>query len=252
MGANRDGVEQGSGNTAASPVQGDVEEWPRPVSDDLQQLAARRSQGYQSVGSMVYGILREAIVDGTLKPGQKLRHELLVETIGVSRIPVRSALIQLEADGLVELRDRRGAVVKALTPAQVREIYDIRIVLETHALRLSMATMSAERVELLRRLAQGVDTEKEGGGFVDARSEFYAALYDAAHQPTLWNMIEHLRLKVGRYLLGWRLVDGSGHPHEDLLSAVTRGDIDGAVAGLSHHLEKVRDKVLHRLEEEYA
>ncbi|OAN37749.1 hypothetical protein A4X20_21730 [Mycolicibacterium iranicum] len=220
------------------------------MSDDLAQLAARRSQGYQSVGAMVYEILREAIIDGTLKPGRKLRQEVLAETIGVSRVPVRSALIQLEADGLVELQDRRGAVVKSLTSEQVHEIYEIRMVLETHALRQSMASMTEERLALLHELAQVVDSEKEGGSFVDARSQFYSELYDAKRQPMLWSLIEQLRLKVGRYLLGWRLVDAGEHTHERLLDAVARGDVDGAVADVSHHLEKVRDKVLALLESE--
>ncbi|KWX68742.1 GntR family transcriptional regulator [Mycobacterium sp. NAZ190054] len=249
MGANRTGSAEESANAAAAPGRA-ADALPTAVGHELKQLAARRSQGYQSVGAMVYGILREAIIDGTLKPGRKLRQEVLAETIGVSRVPVRSALIQLEADGLVELRDRRGAVVKAMTAEQVREIYDIRAVLESHALRLSMSSMTPERVELLRRLAQVVDSEKEGGGFVDARSQFYAELYDAAHHPMLWSLIEQLRLKVGRYLLGWRLVDGNHHAHEELLDAVARGDVEGAVADVRHHLEKVRDRVLILLEAE--
>lgn len=218
--------------------------------DALQQLAGRRSQGYQSAGSMVYETLRQAIVDGTFKPGQKLRQEVLAEMIGVSRVPVRSALIQLEADGLVDLRDRRGAVVKTLTREQMREIYDIRMVLETHALRLSMRAMSAERLERLHQLAQRADSEKVPSEIVKARSAFYAELYDAAHQPILWTVIEQMRLKIGRFLLGWCLVDGSSHSHERLLDAVARGDIDGAVADVSHHLEKVRDMILNRLDDQ--
>lgn len=245
MGANRTG--EGVTPAASAP-----DELPDPVAEGLQQLASRRTRGYQSLGSMVYEILREAIVEGTLKPGQKLRQEVLAEKIGVSRVPVRSALIQLESDGLVELRDRRGAVVKALTPELVREIYDLRVVLETHALRLSMAVMTPERVERLHQLAQVVDSEKEGGGFVDARSEFYAELYDAAHQPMLWDLVEQLRLKVGRYLLGWRLVSGAGHSHEKLLDAVARGDTDAAIDGIARHLEMVRDGVLDKLALETA
>ncbi|WP_159233129.1 GntR family transcriptional regulator [Mycolicibacterium vanbaalenii] len=241
MGANHNGV----GVDFPAPA-----EPPNAVGDDLRRLAGQRAQGYQSLGSRVYEILREAILDGTLKPGQKLRQEVLAESIGVSRVPVRSALIQLEADGLVELRDRRGAVVRALTGAQVREIYSIRAVLETHALRLSMASMTGERIARLRRLAQVVDSQQEGGGFLDARSQFYAELYGAEDQPMLWGLIEQLRLKVGRYVLGWRLVGGTSHSHEELLDAVTRGDVEGAVEGICGHLEQVRDGVLAKLEVE--
>jgi DNA-binding GntR family transcriptional regulator len=239
MGANNTGV----GVDSPAP-----DEPPNPGSDGLKSLANRRARGYQSMGAMVYETLREAIFDGTLKPGQKLRQEVLAERIGVSRVPVRSALIQLEADGLVELRDRRGAVVRALTPAQVRQIYDLRHLLETHALRLSMSAMTDERIQRLRQLAKVVDAEQEGSGFIDARSEFYAELYDADSQPMLWGLIEQMRLKVGRYVLGWRLVGGTSHSHEELLDAVARGDVDGAVQGISKHLEQVRDGVLAKLE----
>lgn len=241
MGANHNGVGLDSPAPAALS---------HAAGDELRRLADRRAGGYQSLGSRVYEILREAILDGTLKPGQKLRQEVLAENIGVSRVPVRSALIQLEADGLVELRDRRGAVVRALTDAQVREIYSLRAVLETHALRLSMASMTDERISRLRRLAQVVDSQQEGGAFLDARSQFYAELYGAEDQPMLWGLIEQLRLKVGRYVLGWRLVGGSDHSHEELLEAVTCGDVERAVAGICRHLEQVRDGVLARLEVE--
>jgi DNA-binding GntR family transcriptional regulator len=164
-------------------------------------------------------------------------------------VPIRQALIQLESDGLVDLRDRRSAVVTTLTPAQVREVYNIRIVLETHALALSMETMTPERVDRLKELAHIADAEREGASFLDARSEFYAELYDAPRQPMLWEHIEQLRLKVGRYVLGWRLVGAGGHSHESLLYAVASGDADAAISGLRHHLEMVRDAVLSRVEE---
>jgi DNA-binding GntR family transcriptional regulator len=231
---------------------GSSEEDPPPggSDDDLRLLAARRSQGHQSIGSMVYDILKEAILDGTLRPGLKLRQEVLAEKIGVSRVPVRSALIQLGADGLVQLRGRRSAVVRSITAAQVREIYELRAVLESHAVRVSMVGMTSQRLARLRELAQVVDAEQEGPEFVDARSEFYAELYDATNNPTLWELIEQLRLKVGRYLLGWRMVEVTPHSHESLLEAVSRNDVDSAVRDICHHLELVRDGVLEKLEDE--
>lgn len=218
----------------------------------LQQLAGRHATGYRSVGVMVYDILRDAILSGALVPGQKLRQETLAELIGVSRLPVRSALIQLEADGLVEFHDRRGAMVKSLSSAQAREVYDIRALLEIEALRRSMEHMTPERVERVRELGRIADAEEEGSDFVDARTAFYAELYDAERNPVLWEMIEQLRLKVGRYVLGWRLVGGSehGHSHEKLIEAVAAGEVAPAVTVLREHLERVRDAVLELLEAE--
>lgn len=221
----------------------------------LQQLAGKHQTGYRSVGVMVYDILRDAILNGTLPPGQKLRQETLAESIGVSRLPVRSALIQLEADGLVEFHERRGAVVKSLSVEQAREVYGIRALLEGEALRLSMAEMTPERIARLRELGRTADVEEEGADFVDARTEFYAVLYDAARRPVLWEMIEQLRLKVGRYVLGWR-VDGAepghsrSHSHEELIAAVEGGDVEHALDVQRTHLERVRDAVLELLDRE--
>ncbi|WP_137844731.1 GntR family transcriptional regulator [Microbacterium sp. 2FI] len=223
-------------------------------AEALQQLAGRLSTGYRSVGVMAYDILRDAILNGTLAPGQKLRQETLAELIGVSRLPVRSALIQLEADGLVEFHERKGAVVKSLSVERAREVYEIRTLLELEALRLSMADMTDERLARLIALSKTADAENEGTEFVEARTAFYAELYDAARRPMLWEMIEQLRLKVGRYVLGWRLVGGGNHSHshEELTSAVAAGDVDHALGVLRAHLESVRDAVIDLLEADSA
>ncbi|BDZ55004.1 GntR family transcriptional regulator [Agromyces marinus] len=231
-----------------------VDEQPTRTSggegeDALARLAGRHATGYRSVGVMAYDIIREAILDGTLPPGHKLRQETLAESIGVSRLPVRSALIQLESDGLVEFHDRRGAVVKSLSVEQAREVYHLRILLETEALRSSMGEMSDARLERLRMLGRTADAEQEGADFVEARTAFYAELYDATRRPIQWELIDQLRLKVGRYMLGWRLVgdDAHQHSHDELTDAVAAGDADAAVELLRHHLEGVRDGVLDML-----
>ncbi|MGB4137901.1 MAG: GntR family transcriptional regulator, partial [Microbacterium sp.] len=84
-------------------------------TEALQKIAQRHGAGYRSVGAMAYDIIREGILDGTLPPGMKLRQETLAESIGISRLPIRSALIQLESDGLVEFHARRGAMVRGLS-----------------------------------------------------------------------------------------------------------------------------------------
>jgi DNA-binding GntR family transcriptional regulator len=212
--------------------------------DGLQALAGKAVGGYRSVGTMVYDILRDAIIQGVLSPGEKLRQETLADAIGVSRVPVRSALIQLEADGLVEVFDRRGAVVKTLSASQVEEIYDLRDLLEGHALRKAMDSVTPERITRLRQLAEVADSQEEGAEFVRAREDFYAELYDATNNPLLWEAIEDLRLKVGRYMLGWRLAGGHGHTHAELVDTVANGETEAALGLLREHLASVRDGVV--------
>jgi DNA-binding GntR family transcriptional regulator len=215
----------------------------------LDQLIDRLSGGYRSVGDMVYEVLREAIDAGIFTPGEWLRQESLAELLAVSRIPVRSALIQLESEGLVVFHPRRGAQVRTMSAEQVREAYELRALFEPHALRKSMATMTPERLAHLTELADQLDTLGEGPEFLDARLTFYRELYDAPNNPTLTKLIEDLRNSVGRYLLGKRISTHTEHIHRHLIEKVATGDADAAVETLLAHIDKVRTGVERVLEE---
>jgi DNA-binding GntR family transcriptional regulator len=207
----------------------------------LESVVARLGRGYRSIGDMVYEVLREAVVSGAFSPGERLRQEALATAIGVSRLPVRAALVRLEAEGLLEFHPRRGYVVQSLTHREIAEIYELRELLETYALRKSMATMTPERVARLRDLAAALDAEEEGDQFLDKRVQFYRELYDASNAPKTVEMIEGLRGSLGRYLLGWRVShSGAGHAtHSRLVEHVASGDTEAAERWLRHHLREV-------------
>ncbi len=222
---------------------------PRPGDlSSLEQLAKEFSTGYRSVGAMVYDVLKDAILSGALAPGMKLRQESLAEAIGVSRLPVRSALIQLESDGLVLFHERRGAVVTTLSEKQVREIYELRTVLECFALREAIRTMTSDRLGTIRGLATEADAQSEGPAFIEARNRFYDALYNHDERPLLADVLDDLRLKVGGYLLGRRMDSAHGHSHGALVDVIERGDSDAAEKVLSRHLQAVCDGVVQLLE----
>jgi DNA-binding GntR family transcriptional regulator len=220
----------GSGNQATLAEQ----------SDALAEVIRRVSAGYSTVGAMAYHVLRDAIESGVFAPGEWLRQETLAEAIGVSRVPVRTALIQLESEGLVVFHARRGAQVRDMTVEQVREAYELRRLFEPHALRKSMGTMTPQRLQRLQELADQLDALEEGPRFVEARVEFYRELYDAERNPTLTKLIEDLRHSVGRYLLGKRIAGHTEHLHRHLVERVASGDIEAAVGTLTEHLDKVR------------
>jgi DNA-binding GntR family transcriptional regulator len=207
----------------------------------LETLVARLTGGYKTIGEMVYEVIRESIISGVFVPGERLRQEAIATAIGVSRIPVRSALIQLESEGFVNFHPRRGAVVRSLSIEQLREIYELRELLEPYALRKSMKTMSEDRVLRLREFAAKLDKEHEGAEFLELRVGFYRELYDSANNPQLVKMIEDLRSAIGRYLLGWRVANGRGHTHSELVEAVASGDARTATKVLLAHLDQVRE-----------
>lgn len=208
--------------------------------------------GYKTIGEMVYGVLREAIVTGAFAPGEWLRQEALAEAIGVSRIPVRTALLQLEAEGLVNFHPHRGARVRTLSTAQIDEIYQLRILLEPYAIRLSMARMTPERVERLRALAHTLDAGEEGDDLIATRRLFYREAYDAAHNPLLVEIIEELRGHVGRYLLSFRVTHDHPDGHASLVDHIATGDLTAAEAWLRAHLDDVRRSIQKLVAEEEA
>ena len=213
------------------------------------EVVEQLSSGYKTIGQMAYGILREAILSGALAPGEWLRQESLAEVMGVSRLPVRTALKQLESEGLVSFHPHRGARVRTLSPAQIDEIYRLRRLLETYALRLSMANMRPERLDALRKLSAQLDAKPAGADFIEARVRFYRAVYDAERNPLTVEMIEDLRGHVGRYLLRFRF-DEHEHTHSRLVDHIAAGDLTAAEQWLSRHLEQVQEGLLQMLAEE--
>lgn len=207
--------------------------------DGLQAALEKAAGGYKTVSEIAYEVIKESILAGSFAPGQRLRQEALADAIGVSRIPVRSALMQLEAEGLVSYDARRGAVVTSLTADEVREIYRLREVLESYALRRTAGNLTKDRIKRLRRLADELDRHAEGAGFIDARVEFYRELYDAQANPKLVELVETLRASVGRYLLSARVSSGKHASHRALIDALASGNLDKALAWLHEHMATV-------------
>ncbi|MCC6224624.1 MAG: GntR family transcriptional regulator [Thermoleophilia bacterium] len=201
---------------------------------------------------MVYNILRDGILNGVFPSGQHLRQGQLAAAIGVSRIPVRSALLQLEAEGLIEFLPYRGARVSGLTPEEMRENYEIRALLEAHALRKAMQAMTPGRLDQLEGLARRLNEVDSPEEFLQRRTEFYRELYDGDRQPQLVALIEKLRTDAGRYWLQ-RNVGYVARPgerdHLQVLQHIRDGDPEGAVDSLVVHLRAICDQLVALMEQ---
>jgi DNA-binding GntR family transcriptional regulator len=202
---------------------------------------------YRTIEEMVVWAVREAILRGTFKPGEKLPQEPLAQALGVSRIPVRAAFRQLEAEGLVVLFPNRGAFVRSLDPSEVEEIYDLRIILETFALRSAMERVTEAEIEELSALADRMDDLGDGEEFFDLRQTFYQRLYDLAGRPRTAEMISKLRADVGRYWLSLRVVGHGDSGHRVITDAIRARDPVAAEAWLEEHLTKVSKELQLRV-----
>lgn len=191
--------------------------------------------------SHVYKTLRDAIVSGRYKPGQRLNESLLAREFNISRIPIREALMKLHEHGLVMNHERRGMFVTALAEEDVQRINSLRLVLETEALKLAAAHMTKA---VATRLTDLVDQMTNWGpnSHIDSAAidlEFHRTLWNATGNPYLAKSLDslttvlfahHALQHVNHQLKAWQL-----QHHRTLLEvALGRSDMPPQEAVLSH------------------
>jgi DNA-binding GntR family transcriptional regulator len=184
--------------------------------------------------------LRQAIIDGQLRPGESLRQENLAKHYAVSRIPVREALRQLESEGWIVLERHHGARVSPLSVEEVQEIYEIRASLETTALRLAAPHHTPQSLKRVAEALRVSRSERDHSRYAQHNREFHLSLYAPAVRPRLLAMIDALHSQGERYL---RLkLDMPAYKHEsddehgEILEALRAGKIERAVRILEPHL----------------
>ncbi|MFN8518547.1 MAG: GntR family transcriptional regulator [Chloroflexota bacterium] len=192
----------------------------------------------QTAQELVLETLREAILGGVLPPGTRLRQEELATAFDTSRIPVREALRVLEYEGLVSSEPHRGFTVTSLDADEVEEIYDLRTVLETHAVRLAVPLLTEADLEELGALFQAIQDAPEDDSRLAARERFYQRLYAVTARPRLVGLISRLRQEVARSLR-WLRVPHSPEHHQAFWEAVQSGDADLAAEQLASHYRKI-------------
>jgi DNA-binding GntR family transcriptional regulator len=208
---------------------------------------------FATVSDMVYEIIRDGILEGRFAPGERLRQDELASAIGVSRIPVRSALMQLEAEGMIIFHAYRGALVADVGADDMREIYEIRALVEPYALRKAMVAMTPERLAELERMAHELNEIEDGSEFLSRRIAFFGELYEGGRQPVLTALIDRLRMRAGRYWLERDLVylrPPGERDHIQVLRYLRADDADGAAQWLRRHLETLGEQLVARMEAE--
>lgn len=207
----------------------------------LAELAAGlAAQRYRTTPGLVAEVLREAILLGVLKGGEQIRQDEIAAHLSVSRIPVREALRQLEAEGLIVFYPHRGAVVSQLSSREVGEIYEIRIALESTAIRLAFPHLSDRDLQGAGKILDAIDQATDVGKWSELNRQFHAILYAPTNRPRLLAMINTLRTNVERYqriyISLMRHLENSQGEHRELLAACKRRDLEAAVSTLERHL----------------
>ena len=210
----------------------------------------------QSLMEGVAAELRTRINSGKLKPGDRLVEWSLASHMGISRAPVREALRQLEFEGLVASRPRRGYIVRDHSPAELFEIYDLRSLLEPTLAREAARHVNPKQLgeifSALERMRVGA-AANDVTAVVAADREFHAAIGRMANRPLTAQIFVMLNDQVRRFTL---LMNQSYTDlgvliaeHEAIVAAIAEGDDERASSEMREHLEDARRRLTTVLQE---
>ncbi|MGH9736507.1 MAG: GntR family transcriptional regulator [Candidatus Acidiferrales bacterium] len=198
----------------------------------------------QSLAAAVVERLRERIVSGELREGEQLRQDAIAADFQISRIPVREALSHLAAEGLIKIVANRGAVVSALSPEEIGELFETRAVLECYMLRQAIPNLSErdfERAqEILHEFEESLEDESEAKSWGQRNWQFHSTLYAPANRPVMMAFLKTLNHNCDRYtrlhLVFTRNLHLAGQAHRKLLDACRTRDPQIAGDALWSHI----------------
>ncbi|AGZ32992.1 GntR family transcriptional regulator [Pseudomonas sp. SWI6] len=190
--------------------------------------------------SVIEERLRSAILDGRLPPGTALRQQELATLFGVSRMPVREALRQLEAQSLLKVEMHKGAVVAPLIGEDAVDTYELRVLLESEALRQSIPLLNADDIAQARGYIQQLESETSHAEIGRLNRLLHMALYNKAPNQKLLRLIENELNEEERFLRFHLSSMGLGKltqdDHNALVDAASDKLVDEAVTVLEKHL----------------
>lgn len=197
-----------------------------------------------SLASAVADKLRAMIIHGDVQEGEQLRQDAIASEFQVSRIPVREALRQLEAEGLIKIVAHRGAVVSALSADEIEELFDIRALLEREVLKVSIPNLTkedfAKAESILETYEKALWMKDEVGTWGRLNWQFHATLYSKANRPHFMSIIQMINNNGDRYtrlqLYLTQAFEQAKQEHRQLLELCRKRDAVAACDLLERHI----------------
>jgi DNA-binding GntR family transcriptional regulator len=210
-------------------------------------LDAHPAREQQTAPDYIADALRIAIYDGQFEDGEELNQVELAEYFNVSRVPIREALRQLQAENLVKSIAHRRAVVIGLDVDEMLELIEIRAVLEGFLVAKAGPRLDAAALRRLNELCDEADRITDYGyNWVLKNWEFHRTLYQPSGSKAAIAMVEHLNLRVERYVRrsgGLTRLRQAVAEHRRILKDVERGSFNAARTRMQHHILQTREQV---------
>lgn len=220
------------------------------------RLVPIKLDNYKPLREMVFESLREAIILGRLKPGERLMEIQLAEEMGVSRTPVREAIRKLELEGFVVMVPRKGAYVAGVSVKDIADVFEVRQALEGLAAALAADRITEEEMEELEKVILQISGEEDILTVVKGDHEFHELIYRASRNQRLTQIITHLSEQINRFRLTSLSVPGrlkiAVGEHKKIIEAICGRDVDLAFKLASEHMENAEQNLLNAIREEEA
>jgi DNA-binding GntR family transcriptional regulator len=207
-----------------------------------------------SLANQAYQRLQHEILTCALKPGQLVSERELAKRYEISKTPIREALAQTCHDGLMQRLPGRGYMVAPITIQDIRDLFDLRLILEVRAVRRAAEQPNSHLILRLKNMAEAKYEPQEPEShvsFLQINRAFHLALAEAAHNQRLLNLVAELFNEMERlFHLGLRLRDSSEEmrsEHQELVSAIEAGDLDRATMVITAQIYASRDRILEAI-----
>lgn len=223
-----------------------IEKEPINVTFSLEELKPLRDKIASSI--------RDSIIEGKIKPGERLMEPDVAKTLGVSRTPLREAFLQLESEGFLRVNPRKGALVTETSPKDAEETYIIKGALESVAARLAAENITIAQIDELLELNKKMESiaqakNKNYKTFLELNSEFHQKIYSCSGNDKLIKTINTLRNQTLRYnyifLSLLSHLDESVSEHSDIINALKNRRPEEAEAYVKKHNESARQMLIN-------
>lgn len=223
----------------------------------MKELGKIEIEQYRPLRDIVFETLRTAILDGNLKPGERVMEVQLAEKLGVSRTPVREAIRKLELEGLLIMIPRKGAYVADVSIKDVLNVLEVRASLEGLAASLAAERITEEEIESLKNSAKEFEEMNKlnnRDGMVEKDTEFHTVLLNASRNDKLISIVEGLSDYVQRfrviYFTEYSEAKNIMEDHKAILNAINERDAKKAKKVAQDHIENIGNYLLSYSTEE--
>jgi len=209
------------------------------------------SFSHRTVAASAADAIRRKIFDGQLRDGEPLRQDLLAAEFGISRTPIREALVQLEAEGLIRIEPHKGAVVRGASVSDIEETFELRAILEPMLLARSAPRLTARDFDDIKSILNEYSSELRSHNvhrWGELNTILHARLYARAERPQMQAIVDKLLTASDRYTrLQLLHTDGlrrAEREHAQIVELCRKRDYDAAATLLARHIHSVKDALV--------